>query len=89
MAIEMNRRFGRGIFSDYSMSAGVHFSESIEAYERLSALAKRATISRMEEFSACHEEKQEFIGAGNDFSIRNFLRNSVFVSRWFFSSSHA
>jgi hypothetical protein len=46
MTVEMNRRYAEVFFSDYSMSAGVHFSESIEANERLSAIAKHATISR-------------------------------------------
>jgi hypothetical protein len=53
----------------------------------MSAIAKQATISQMEEFSASHEEKQEFIGTGNDFPSaipsHIFLRNSVFVIQCF------
>jgi hypothetical protein len=65
MAFGMNSHFAKVFFRLFYV-CWCSLSESIETYERLNAIAKQTTISRMVGFSASHEKKQEFIGAGNE-----------------------
>jgi hypothetical protein len=72
MAFEMNRRYPMVFFQIISCALVFTFQNLSKPTERASAIATHAAISAMVEFSAIHAEKQEFIGAGNDFLFTLF-----------------